>query len=157
MKLDGLKRVVTGFENGQAKITSVSPGGRILRPPDERGDNWAVCHWISAHPHHLDDEDLSETWRERLPPPSGSAFRISQFPPAGRPGSSFDFHTTFSVDYFVVLTGKLWLVLEGEEIELSAGDCVVQRGVPHRWENRSDEPCVAASVMIAAQDRSQPS
>ena len=108
MKLDGLKRVVTGFEDRRAKITSVSPGGRIIRAPDERGDNWAVCHWISDHPHRLDGEDLSPTWTERLPPPFGAAFRISQFPPAGQPGSTFDFHTTHSVDYFVVLTGKLW-------------------------------------------------
>jgi hypothetical protein len=32
-------------------------------------------------------------------------------------------------------------VLDTEEVALTAGDTVVQRGTNHAWSNRSDKPC----------------
>jgi quercetin dioxygenase-like cupin family protein len=43
-----------------------------------------------------------------------------------------------------VLEGEITLVLDKEEVQLKAGDTVVQRGTNHAWSNRSDRPCTVA-------------
>lgn len=60
-------------------------------------------------------------------------------------------HTTQTVDYGFLLEGELYLELDGgREVRLRPGDCVVQRGTRHTWKNRSDEPALAAFVLIGA-------
>lgn len=61
-------------------------------------------------------------------------------------------HTTPSVDYGVVLSGRLVLDLDnGESAELSAGDVVVQNGVRHAWRNPTTEPAVAFFVLVGCE------
>lgn len=66
-------------------------------------------------------------------------------------------HTTPTVDYGIVLTGRIWLELdEGEKKLLQEGDCVIQNGTRHAWRNPFPEPCFMAFVMIGAEkNRSQ--
>jgi mannose-6-phosphate isomerase-like protein (cupin superfamily) len=105
------------------------------------------------------------------PPPEGSVCRILTIPPdsvwQGRIGSrevaayfaamgSASASTyspqaphpymqkTKTLDFCLVLEGRVTLVLDLEEVHLQAGDTVVQRGTNHAWSNRSDEPCVIA-------------
>jgi uncharacterized cupin superfamily protein len=59
-------------------------------------------------------------------------------------------HKTDTIDNCVVLSGEIWAVLDEGEVLLRAGDCLVQRGTNHAWSNRSEEPCVIAFVLIAA-------
>jgi mannose-6-phosphate isomerase-like protein (cupin superfamily) len=60
-------------------------------------------------------------------------------------------HTTDTVDFVVVLSGKLWLeVDDGKEVELSQGDSVIQNGTRHAWHNRSSVPCQIVSATIGA-------
>jgi mannose-6-phosphate isomerase-like protein (cupin superfamily) len=60
-------------------------------------------------------------------------------------------HTTDTVDFGVVLSGSVWLELnESDQLELRAGDCIVQNGTRHAWRNRSREPCVMAVAIIGA-------
>jgi uncharacterized cupin superfamily protein len=49
-----------------------------------------------------------------------------------------------TLDFCLVLDGEITLVLDTEEVQLKAGDTVVQRGTNHAWSNRSDRPCVIA-------------
>jgi uncharacterized cupin superfamily protein len=51
---------------------------------------------------------------------------------------------TRTLDFCLVLEGEVTLVLETSEVELRAGDTVVQRGTSHAWSNRSAKPCVVA-------------
>jgi len=51
---------------------------------------------------------------------------------------------TFSLDFCLVLEGEITLVLDTEEVALTAGDTVVQRGTSHAWSNRSGRPCTVA-------------
>jgi uncharacterized cupin superfamily protein len=44
---------------------------------------------------------------------------------------------TRTLDFCLVLDGSLTLVLDTGEVELGAGDIVVQRGTNHAWSNRS--------------------
>jgi hypothetical protein len=40
--------------------------------------------------------------------------------------------------------GDTTLVLDTGEVQLAAGDTVVQRGANHAWSNRSEKPCTVA-------------
>lgn len=57
-------------------------------------------------------------------------------------------HRTKTVDYGIILSGEVWLVLDREETLVRAGDIVIQRGTNHAWANRSDKPCRIAFVLI---------
>jgi len=76
----------------------------------------------------------------------GSNFAICQFPP----GSPEIMHATDTIDYLVILKGRVTLVLEDGEADLGPGDFVVDRGVMHGWRNPHGEPCVAAVVNLPA-------
>jgi hypothetical protein len=105
------------------------------------------------------------------PPPGGSVCRIVTFPPdsvfSGKIGArevEAYFHAmgspqastygpkalhpymqqTRTLDFCLVLEGEITLVLDLEEVHLTAGDTVIQRGTNHAWSNRSNAPCVIA-------------
>lgn len=61
-------------------------------------------------------------------------------------------HCTQSLDYLIVMSGEIVLVLDGgEEKTVRQGELVVQQGVNHRWINRGDVPCKVICVMIGAE------
>lgn len=76
----------------------------------------------------------------------GSNFAICRFPPH----TPALMHATDTIDYLVILEGRVTLVLEDGEADLGPGDFVVDRGVMHGWRNPHDEPCVAAVVNLPA-------
>src|SRR5262245_29663733 len=105
------------------------------------------------------------------PPPRGSVCRIVTFPPdaafrgeigarevetyfhaMGSPQASTYspnaphpyMQKTQTLDFCLVLEGEITLVLDTEEVHLTAGDTVIQRGTNHAWSNRSNAPCVIA-------------
>ncbi len=83
------------------------------------------------------------------PPAGGSAFRLVTY----APGAEIDLHATDTLDYVVVVSGELTLLLPEEEVALRAGDVVVQQATVHGWANRAAEPCVIAAVLLSARDR----
>jgi len=113
-----------------------------------------------------------DDWPDTLePPPAGSVCRIVTFPPEagfvgkvsardvqnyfesmGSPGASTRhakaahpyMQKTRTLDFCLVLEGEVTLVLDTAEVQLKAGDTVVQRGTNHAWSNRSNRPCVIA-------------
>ena len=105
------------------------------------------------------------------PPPGGSVCRIVTFPPddtfkgkvgarevqkffasMGSPAASTYsanaphpyMQKTRTLDLCLVLEGEITLVLDTQEVDLKAGDSVVQRGTNHAWSNRSNAPCTIA-------------
>lgn len=105
------------------------------------------------------------------PPPNGSVFRMVEFPPEredvdakalieemGLPPEQADkrhpfMHRTKSIDYAVVLSGRITMMMDEEEddVELEAGDVVIQRGTNHAWVNYGPENCLVAFVLIDAE------
>lgn len=59
-------------------------------------------------------------------------------------------HRTDSVDYIVVLSGSITMILDSEEVLLNEGDIVVQGGVAHTWRNKSSSPCILLAVVLGA-------
>lgn len=105
------------------------------------------------------------------PPPGGSCLRIFTFLPEtdaaydpevlARVADRFDtgdamepdnpgMHTTATIDYGIVLSGRITLELDTGSVDLEAGDVVVQRATRHAWHNRSSAPCTMAFVLIAS-------
>jgi mannose-6-phosphate isomerase-like protein (cupin superfamily) len=76
----------------------------------------------------------------------GSNFSICEF----APNSPEHMHATDTIDYLVILSGKVTLVLEDGEADLGPGDFVVDRGVLHGWRNPHGERCIAAVVNLPA-------
>jgi len=58
-------------------------------------------------------------------------------------------HRTETIDYGIVLSGLLDLVMEdGTTVHLEPGDCIVQLGGTHEWRNVTTAPATLAFVAI---------
>ncbi|MCZ4344074.1 cupin domain-containing protein [Sphingomonadaceae bacterium G21617-S1] len=102
--------------------------------------------------------------RVSFPPAGGSRLAIICFPPhsagkidmrasastgAVKLGSSPAMHRSDSIDYEIILQGKIDIVLEGgDRRTLRPGSCLVMGGAMHEWENIYDEPCIYAAVLL---------
>ena len=78
----------------------------------------------------------------------GSVIRIVDM----LPGKASPMHRSWSIDYGIVMTGRLELTLDGgETVQLAAGDIVVQRGTNHLWRNPSaTEVCRIVFILVEA-------
>lgn len=67
------------------------------------------------------------------------------------PNSASPFHQTASVDYAVVVYGRIILELEeGGVLEFGPGEAIVQAGAKHRWRNGTGEWTRLLFVMVGA-------
>lgn len=57
-------------------------------------------------------------------------------------------HRTETLDYGILLSGELWMVLDDDEVHLKEGDIVVQRGTNHAWSNRSDRTARMVFILL---------
>ena len=53
-------------------------------------------------------------------------------------------HRTETIDYAIVLSGEITMLLDVGEVVLNAGDILVQCGTNHAWVNRTNAPAVVA-------------
>lgn len=65
------------------------------------------------------------------------------------PGRTSVYHRTDTVDFDIVLSGAVTLVLDDDEVVLTSGDAVVVPGVGHAWRAGS-EGYVMACLVIGA-------
>ena len=108
------------------------------------------------------------------PPPKGSILRIVDFHPVkgevkgdnaamakemgidvrvtgkGKYINHPFMHRTKSIDYAIVLSGEIDMLLDDTEVHFRAGDVLVQQGTNHAWVNRGTEPCRIAFILIDA-------
>ncbi len=61
-------------------------------------------------------------------------------------------HRTKSVDYGIILSGEIDMLMDDSEVHLKAGDIIVQQGTNHAWVNKSDKFCRIAFVLIDGHD-----
>ena len=57
-------------------------------------------------------------------------------------------HKTHTLDYGIVLSGRIKLLMDEGEQELKPFDVVIQRGTNHAWVNPGPEPALMAFVLI---------
>jgi mannose-6-phosphate isomerase-like protein (cupin superfamily) len=136
------RRVVTGLD-GQGRSCVVIDG----EIPRFNAMSAALAWRTKGTPaDNSGSADTVSPYATELLHTAGSNFAICQF----RAGAEAIMHATDTIDYLVILSGRVTLVLEEGEAELGPGDFVVDRGVLHGWRNRHDEPCVAAVVNLPA-------
>jgi mannose-6-phosphate isomerase-like protein (cupin superfamily) len=109
------------------------------------------------------------------PPAGGSVFRIVDFPPTPKEVDALPLdyqhkivrdhspkrglaprhpfmHRTRSIDYAVIMSGEIDMLLDDTEVHFKAGDVLVQQGTNHAWVNRGTETCRIAFILIDAQE-----
>jgi quercetin dioxygenase-like cupin family protein len=133
-----------------------SPPRRVVTGHDHKGRSVVLSDGTSPRSHSLPDAEFHEIWSTsatpapiapgegvdpvtghiRTPPePGGTRVRFVDF----AANAVSPMHRTETVDYGVVVSGRMALLLDdGSETLLEAGDIVVQRGTDHAWANRSD-------------------
>jgi quercetin dioxygenase-like cupin family protein len=139
------RRVVTGHdERGVSVFASDGPVPVVRTAPD--GALFYEVWGTDAMPVPVgpDQQDPTVGALSVPPAPNGTKIRINEFPP----GVVSPMHRTQSVDYGIVLSGEMVLVLDDSERVLRAGDVVVQRGTDHRWENRSEATAWMAFILV---------
>jgi len=170
-----VRRVVTGQRDGRSVFVSddlVPPITVALAPGTE-------FHrvWHSDAVPALPTDGTEPSAPQYFPPAGGFRFGFFTLPPQGTalpddidvaaafaemqqqlPGMGEvmepdhpGMHTTDTVDCDLVISGEVWLELDdGAEVQLRAGDVVVQNGTRHAWHNRSDSPTVIAVALFGA-------
>jgi quercetin dioxygenase-like cupin family protein len=140
--------IVTGNDElGRATVTSdqVVENGVSRRP----GHRSFVLWTTEQVPAQLDgnDQPVLTTLERSLA--GGTVFRLVEYGPGVRSAR----HRTDSVDYAIVISGEIDLVLDDETVHLRAGDTLVQRATEHDWVNDGDTPCVVAFCLVGAVPR----
>ena len=142
-----MKRVVTGYDQ-DGKSVFVMTGEPPCEIAREEGTRLTFCWETKGLPVlPIEQKDPTLAMTTPFPGPDGTTFVMVQIPGNSRG----DMHLSDTVDYVAILSGEIWLMLDsGEEVLLTPGDCVVQTGTMHAWDNRGAEACVFSAVVIGA-------
>lgn len=140
-----VRRVVTGHDkNGKARVVVDELSDNVI---SRRAGQQSTVIWATDQtPANLEVlNDLSADVKATTVQ-NGTVFRIARFEPGVAPRN----HRTASMDYAVIISGKIDMELDdGEVVNLKAGDALVQRGTVHNWTNPGTEPCIIAFVLMA--------
>ena len=140
------RRVVTGHDaDGRSVVLEDAPVARSHSIPDATfHEVWNTGETPALIPAR---EPRERTTRPLVTPPDpgGTIARVVDL----EPGSLSPMHRTETVDYGVVLEGRVVLVLDdGSETALEPGDVVVQRGTNHAWSNPGEQSARMAFVLV---------
>ncbi|MCF6777662.1 cupin domain-containing protein [Thiotrichales bacterium 19X7-9] len=59
-------------------------------------------------------------------------------------------HQVNSLVYYIVLQGKIHIILDNSETELNPGDCIIDMGSKHAWSNKTDKIALMAFILLDA-------
>jgi mannose-6-phosphate isomerase-like protein (cupin superfamily) len=173
-QLPEVRRVVTKIDasgkavvmlDGQVQLTS-------FRSPNPASEIWVT---ESSPPDFSWTADRGKTKVGLVPPKNGTIFRIVEFVPTtlkietmdintmmkvvgdhapakGLPPRHPMMHRTRSVDYAIIMSGEIDMLMDEGEVHLKAGDVVVQQATNHAWVNRSGKPCRVAFILMDSQE-----
>ncbi len=173
-----VRRVVTGKDStGKAVALIDGPAPSIHQRPE--GGLAIINLWVTdSTPADLTNPEDTSTRKVGIPPPpSGTIFRVVEFAPENEITADYDarlkmiqaigltpegpsrehprdpaMHRTKTIDYAVIISGEIDMLLDDTEVHMKAGDVLVQRGTNHAWVNRSDAPCKVAFILVDAKD-----
>jgi mannose-6-phosphate isomerase-like protein (cupin superfamily) len=173
-----IRRVVTGKDAAGKAIVMIDAAPTNVHGREELGVTNTILWVTDSIPADLsNDGDAADRKIGVLPPPSGTIFKLIDFAPQKDLQSDYEtrlrifkglglapegeprekprdpgMHRTRTIDYVVILSGEIEMLLDDSEIHLKAGDVVVQRATNHAWVNRGDQPCRVAFVLIDAKE-----
>ncbi|KPI00313.1 Cupin 2 conserved barrel domain protein [Actinobacteria bacterium OK006] len=155
-------RLVVAGQNeaGEADFLAPGPAAEFDFP----GVSAGAFYWAVEGGHSKTSFGAPPT-KVALAGPNGSTFGVSSFPAhssgevdastldesmsATEDDGDTGMHASDTIDYEVVISGKVDLVLPGgKKRTLVPGDLLVMAGVPHAWKNPYDEDCVYIVVTV---------
>src|SRR5262249_46249122 len=143
-----------------------------MRSPNPAGEVWVT----QAAPADFNwTEDRGKIKVALQPPKNGTIFRIVDFvpmteaieklpmdtmmkvagvdaPKRGLPPKHPMMHRTRTVDYAIIMSGEIDMMLDDSVVHLKAGDVVVQQATNHAWINHGTVPCRVAFILMDSQD-----
>lgn len=170
-----IRRVVTKLdEKGRAvaMYDGVLPLKETGRSPNPAVNIWATAETPPALSFAEDRADLP---KGISPPHGGTVIRIVDFVPTtpeiegldkntmmravgadapakGLPPRHPMMHRTRSIDYAIIMSGEIDMLLDEGEVHFKAGDVLVQQATNHAWVNRGKEPCRIAFILIDSRE-----
>lgn len=142
----GVRRIVTGHNDDGLAVVRIDD---LLAPEKLPNSEDAFTKvWTTAQsPADLGDEADGAKRETGLSLTDGSVLRVVDH----APGSRSPMHRTQSIDYGILIEGRLDMELDsGELVHLKPGDIVVQRGTNHAWVNNYPEPARMAFILLGA-------
>lgn len=173
--MTSIRRIVTAHDDQGRSIVQFDDGG--TNRLDSQSFPGLVMHelWATAEMPARPASGVDRALRRvRIEPERrGTVFRVIELPPDdmsaavdhrdadaefGLSGQSErarierhrTMHRTLTLDYLVVLSGEMWMLLDDGEVLLTPGTCVIQQATAHGFSNRSSDYCVFAAVLIEA-------
>jgi mannose-6-phosphate isomerase-like protein (cupin superfamily) len=173
-KVTEIRRVVTKLD-ASGKAVAMFDGIvqlKSLRSPNPAGEMWVTQRYPADFSWTEDRADIKVGL---TPPKNGTLFRIVDFVPTtkaieqmpvdtmmkvagvdapkkGLPPRHSMMHRTRTVDYAIVMSGEIDMLLDEGEVHLKTGDVVVQQATNHAWVNRGKEICRVAFILMDSQE-----
>jgi mannose-6-phosphate isomerase-like protein (cupin superfamily) len=167
-----IRRIVTALdETGRSRVLTDETNPNYKKHPVS-GIEACVLWTTNAYPPSVAAQSDPVTGKEGIAPArDGSIFHIVDFPPlktealaAGYVQSMVDpgiknpvalsthpmVHRTDTLDYALIMSGEIDMVVGEELVHCKAGDVVIQQATVHGWLNHSAENCRVAFVMLDA-------
>jgi mannose-6-phosphate isomerase-like protein (cupin superfamily) len=169
-----VRRIVTGLDAAGKAVAMFDSALPLVsfRSPNPGADIWITD---KSPPDLTWTEDRAKIKIGLTPPKGGTVFRIVDFvpmtakveamdintmmkvagadaPAKGLPPRHPMMHRTRSVDYAIILSGEIDMLLDGSEVHLKAGDVIVQQATNHAWVNRGKEICRIAFILMDSQE-----
>jgi Cupin domain len=175
MSLKPVRRVVTGHDRNRRSIISSDGAPTIVPFKAVPGTMFYELWNTNEMPVPIDNgADPTHRPLQLQPTQHGSIIRIVDIPPdsvqnkvsaedvaaafasmgAGHAVEGQEnarhkiMHRTQSIDYGIVLSGEVWLLVDEGEVKLGPGDIVIQRGTNHAWSNRTEEMTRIAFILL---------
>lgn len=170
-----IRRVVTGLDAGNKAVVLFDS-----RMPLQAGPLGlqATNLWVtSSYPLGFSFKDDTSSIPVGVSPlANGTKFRVVEFPPLdpateanmepgglmkavgpvaparGLPVTHSLMHRTRSVDYAVVLSGEIDMMLDDSVVHLKPGDTIVQQATNHAWVNHGTETCRILFVLMDSKE-----
>ena len=173
-----IRRVVTGKDASGKAIAMIDAVATTVLRREELGVTNTLLWVTDSTPADLSNpEDAANKKVGVVAPPAGTIFRVVEFAPESEVKADHEtrlrimqgiglkpegdsrekprnpaMHRTKTIDYALILSGEIDMLLDDSEIHLKAGDVVIQRGTNHAWVNRGNQPCQVAFVMVDAKE-----
>jgi mannose-6-phosphate isomerase-like protein (cupin superfamily) len=168
-----IRRVVTGLDANDKSVVMFD--SRMPLRPGPYGLQAANLWVTNSFPLGFSFKDDTAAIPVGISPlDNGTKFRVVEFPPLdaateakmepgflmkavgpvaparGLPVTHPLMHRTRSVDYAVVLSGEIDMMLDDTMVHLKPGDTIVQQATNHAWVNHGKETCRILFVLMDA-------
>lgn len=170
-----IHRVITGLDANN-KSTALFDS-QVPLEVGKSGNPGAILWITDSYPLGFSQDDTGKRPLGIAPPTNGTVIRVVEFPPVddaalakmdpnfmmkvvgdtaparGVAVTNPLMHRTRTIDYAIIMSGEIDMMLDDKTVHLKAGDVVVQQATNHAWLNHGKEPCRIVFVLM---DSKQP-